>query len=190
MTKTPLMGKATGEKSARDAAAELRWAWELHKEADNLLHQRLNGFVAVNAFLAAGYFFATEAAYNGKPAHSFVLGISVAGVFLGPVFLGIIRRLVRGIGHLKQEHLFHDEIYSLYFGKRSKGPFVYWFAYGVPGILTLLWLAALGYSLLPIGPTLAVAAPPSCVVAASACPPPQPLKTSTSLPKSLPTPSK
>lgn len=138
--------RTTETQEAEDRDRTLQWAWELHKEADNLLHQRLNGFVAVNAFLTAGYFFATQAVYDGRPAGTFMMGISLAGLVLAPLFVGVIRRLVNGIRYLKEEHLFHDAVYSAYFGNRKPGRFFYGLAYGVPLILFGLWLLAFVYA--------------------------------------------
>ncbi|MBX9662875.1 hypothetical protein [Novosphingobium sp.] len=131
----------------------IRWAWDIHKDADALLHSRLQGFMAFNAILGGGYFLSSR--ITQAPPDEIMRFIppiiAFFGLCLGLVFITYTRRIVQGIKRLKSNYLLHDPVYKIYYGDYPTEDGVkYWFAHGMPSALIALWVI-----LLAIGSLLA-----------------------------------
>jgi len=138
---------------------ELRWAFEIHKDADALLHARLQGFLALTALLAGGFF--GLVAYGGDRRLLVVLigAIGFAGIVLSVLFSIGVGRMVEGILALKKNYLFKDPIYRDYYGAANidgggAAKHGYRFATTLPRLLILLWALALVLSVYSIIPSV------------------------------------
>lgn len=131
----------------KPATEVTKWAWEIHKDADALLHSRLQGFMAFNAILGGGYFLSLrqiQDASEGLIAFIPPIAASLATIF-GLIFLIYTRRMVKGIRELKRKILLDDDIYKIYYGDHLTSKRVgYWFAYGIPWALIALWIILFG----------------------------------------------
>lgn len=93
------------------------WAWNIHKEADTLLHSRVQSFVTLNAFLLAGHFAAIRLVDNPSISKSYVLCICLFGIVISVGFRFFAIRLMRGIRYLKDNYLLKLDIYKRFYGK-------------------------------------------------------------------------
>lgn len=126
-----------------------RWAWDIHKDADALLHSRFQGFMAFNAILGGGYFLSSRGLQVPSDEISQIIPpiIALFGMGLGVIFLIYTRRMVQGIKRLKSEVLLQDDVYQIYYGNYpTEDGIKYWFAHGMPWALITLWgiLLAIG----------------------------------------------
>lgn len=130
----------------------VRWAFEIHKDADALLHSRLQGFLAFNALLAGGFFLtAREPLDNGIASALAVLPCAV-GLTIGLLFPRGIARIVDGVIRLKEKWLIHDPAYRLYYGDHNVAPdgkvkLGYGFAKGAPWVILGFWIVAAMFTL-------------------------------------------
>jgi hypothetical protein len=130
------------------AKEQRNWVWEIHKNCDQLLHQRLASFTAAQAMTLASFTLLTVARFNadpGKiaPSRILLLDISRVGVTLFGVFLAVTGYLVtypmvKRLKYLNDKFFFpNDKIYRNYFdciewdentwSPTSKGRFPYAF---------------------------------------------------------------
>ena len=101
-----------------------KWIWEIHKNCDQLLHQRLASFTAAQAMTLASFSVLTVARFNavGMPegrlnllddARAWVVGF---GIFLAFVGWFVTYPMFKRLMYLNQTFLFPgDTIYSDYF---------------------------------------------------------------------------
>jgi hypothetical protein len=126
---------------------QVRWAFDIHKDADALLHTRLQGFLAFNALLSGG-FFLTERGVHEDHCLAILAALGpILGFFIGLLFLAGTERLVKGINALKDTYLLKDPVYETYYGAKKRPRVSYWFAVGAPLWLLVFWAAALTYSI-------------------------------------------
>lgn len=91
-------------------------AWDIHKDADALLHNRLNAFLVVQALMFGAYFVAAD--LNDAPAvrvyYQTVIFLAGAAVSIG--YWRLSQRMIRGILRLKTEVLLpHVPVYERYY---------------------------------------------------------------------------
>ena len=91
-------------------------AWDIHKDADALLHNRLNAFLVVQALMFGAYFVAVD--LNDAPAvrvcYQVVIFFAGAVVCFG--YWRLSQRMIRGILRLKAEVLLpHVPVYERYY---------------------------------------------------------------------------
>jgi hypothetical protein len=108
---------------------EYEWAWELHKNCDNLLHQRLASFTAAQAMTLAAFTLLTVARFNASdkiPQGRLDL-LETAGMLV--LFLGLItaimgylvtRPMFKRLEILNIEYLAKNPVYARY--RDAPGP--------------------------------------------------------------------
>lgn len=101
-----------------------QWIWEIHKNCDQLIHQRLASFTAAQAMTLASFGVLTVARFNageGIPplrlelldeARVWVIGF---GLFLAFVSWFVIYPMFKRLKYLNDTYLFRDTIYSDYY---------------------------------------------------------------------------
>jgi hypothetical protein len=122
------------------ADAQRAWVWEIHKQCDQLLHQRLASFTAAQAMTLAAFTLLTVARFNADPVRIaqeriHLLDISRLIVIVFGGFLAVASSLVtysmfRRLNYLNRRFLFRDEIYDAYF--YSIGWMVPFYRYIIP----------------------------------------------------------
>lgn len=97
-------------------AENLAMAWDIHKDADALLHNRLNAFLVVQALMFGAYFVAVDlnAAASVRVYYQTVIFLTGCAVSIG--YWRLSQRMIHGILLLKNEVLLpHIPIYNLYY---------------------------------------------------------------------------
>jgi hypothetical protein len=104
------------------------WIWEIHKNCDQLMHQRLASFMAAQAMTLALFTLLTVARFNADPTkfappRIVLLDISRLGVTVFGVFLAVGGYLVtypmrKRLQYLNDKFFFpKDKIYRDYFDR-------------------------------------------------------------------------
>jgi hypothetical protein len=108
------------------AKVQRQWVWEIHKNCDQLLHQRLASFTAAQAMTLAAFTLLTVARFNADPKNismeriwllegSRVLVI-LFGAFLAFAGFLVTYPMFKRLRYLNETFLFPlDQIYSDYF---------------------------------------------------------------------------
>jgi hypothetical protein len=112
------------------------WIWEIHKNCDQLLHQRLASFTAAQAMTLASFSVLTVARFGANvakaatattaaiagvpPERLLLLDIARLGVIFFGMFLAVVGGFVtypmfKRLKYLNKEFLFSDKIYRDYF---------------------------------------------------------------------------
>ena len=88
-------------------------AWEYHKEADALLHSRVESFFVAQAFLIAAFVYLLV---EDEQRRFIAIGWAVMtlGLVITIAILNLNRRLIRRITALKHNYLRHDPVYPKY----------------------------------------------------------------------------
>jgi hypothetical protein len=102
---------------------ERKWVWEVHKNCDQLLHQRLASFTAAQAMTLASFSVLTVARFNaaaGMPEGRLELldkarvGIAFFGLFLAFVGWLVTYPMFKRLNYLNHSFLFRDKTYQEY----------------------------------------------------------------------------
>jgi hypothetical protein len=102
------------------------WIWEIHKNCDQLLHQRLASFTAAQAMTLASFTLLTVARFNADPQkiaieRLWLLDISrvcviMFGVFLAIAGIFVTYQMLKRLRFLNEKYLFPgDPIYRAYY---------------------------------------------------------------------------
>lgn len=127
--------------------AEFARAFDIHKDADNQLHSRLNTYTTAQSFLVAAY--AAIIASEGRTTGTMLLLLMVIPVFaiiVGVIYFRYCQRLVHGIEYLKKHYLNDSPIYSGYIAaaRGSSAQKVHYnMHYYLILFISLFWVAAL-----------------------------------------------
>ena len=138
---------------APELREEIRWAWEIHKDADATLHGRINAFVSVQAFLFASFSLLCTIDHQTQVTGLLIIFIVIAGVVSSIAFSLSQQRILAGIEYLKSEYLIpKDDLYAGYFGAKEKAlrltfdrseKIRYKFARLAPFVFLALWVLAI-----------------------------------------------
>lgn len=141
----------------RLADDQLKWVWEVHKNCDQLIHQRLASFTAAQAMTLASFSVLTVARFNAGPTmpsgRLLLLDWARVWVVLFGIFLAAVSWLVtypmfKRLKYLNQTFLFRDRVYRDYidcikwqertWGCETKKPAI--FLYSIYNRFIPLWL--------------------------------------------------
>jgi hypothetical protein len=113
-----------GEERKQGGKTELEWAWEIHKNCDHLLHQRLAAFTAAQAMTLAAFTLLTVARFNVDPdkipiarinlleaARVLVLLLGLATALLG---MFVAKPMFRRLEYLNDNFLYKIPVYHAY----------------------------------------------------------------------------
>lgn len=129
---------------------DLERAWEIHKNADALLHSRLSAFAIAQSFLVSGHVLSVNGLLVRLNHYDMFLAIAIAilGLVSSFLFIMICTRLVFGLERLKQDYLVpNDPIYAHYHlrtrGVRvlDEGLLRWVIPLFFPGCMLVFWLA-------------------------------------------------
>jgi hypothetical protein len=124
MDEQQIHGKLLNLLQTRLMADERKWIWEIHKNCDQLIHQRLASFTAAQAMTLASFSVLTVARFNAATgmaegrlelldkARVWVIGF---GIFLAAVGWLVTYPMFKRLQYLNQNFLFRDKIYLNYF---------------------------------------------------------------------------
>lgn len=104
------------EKEFSPGEADVEMAWDIHKDADGLLHNRLNAFLVVQALMFGAYFVAVDLndATTVRVYYQTVIFLAGCAVSIG--YWRLSQRMIRGILRLKNEILLpHVPVYARYY---------------------------------------------------------------------------
>ena len=100
------------------------WIWEIHKNCDQLIHQRLAAFTAAQAMTFASFSVLTIARFNAAPTMASGrlslldwarVWVVLFGIFLAAVGWLVTYPMFKRLNYLNQTFLFRDKIYRDYF---------------------------------------------------------------------------
>ena len=100
------------------------WIWEIHKNCDQLIHQRLAAFTAAQAMTLASFSVLTIARFNAAPTMASGrlslldwarVWVVLFGIFLAAVGWLVTYPMFKRLNYLNQTFLFRDKIYRDYF---------------------------------------------------------------------------
>lgn len=95
---------------------EIEQAWDIHKDADNLLHNRLNALLVVEALMFGAYFVAVDLAQAPPVRLYYQSVIFIAAIAVSYGYWRLSQRMIRGILLLKNEFLLpHMPVYAAYY---------------------------------------------------------------------------
>jgi hypothetical protein len=124
-------------------------AWEIHQNADTLLHSRLSAFAIAQSFLVSGHVLSVNGLLIKATSYTIFLAnaIAVLGVVSSVLFLMICSRLVMGLERLKKDYLLpNDPVYKHYLlritGMRvlDEGLLRWVIPMFFPGCMLIFWL--------------------------------------------------
>lgn len=139
---------------AAPARDEILLAWDIHKDADHLLHNRLNAFLVVQALMFGAFFVAVQISGNGGiPAFLYQGVVFVASIVICVGYWWLSQRMIRGILHLKENYLLpHLPVYEGYYRSldQEKGRSVARLRYPIhqfaPWLFMAVWFVLMGLS--------------------------------------------
>lgn len=126
----------------------MRWAFDVHKDADALLHSRLQGFLTFNALLAGGFFLSVREQADHWVTNMVAFLPCATGLAISHHFPKAVARIIAGIIKIKETWLIHDEVYrAYYYGNSNVTPdgkvtLTYSFALNAPKIVFWFWVMA------------------------------------------------
>lgn len=115
---------------------EREWVWAIHKEADVIIHSRIQALVSLEAILLASYFASISLGKPDKLGFIFAILMCIIGLSISSAFCFLQRRIINGIIDLKMI-LLKDDAYRLYY--RDERP-TYVFVSGVPYLFVVIWI--------------------------------------------------
>ncbi|MCP8894350.1 hypothetical protein KYK29_05360 [Shinella daejeonensis] len=82
------------------------FAWEIHKDADALLHHRINAMLIMESIFVAAFFVVAD--LEGGKGLSYQLCIGAVAILVSLYCWRMNRRLIFGVLHLKRTYLLSD----------------------------------------------------------------------------------
>jgi hypothetical protein len=115
--------KGTGEVRT-PPVEDIARAWEYHRDADSILHSRIQSFMMAEAFLVAAFAQLASVFHQVGNKGPAIVALCVAVIGFGATFLMASKThsILRKATYLKNAYLVHDPVYKNYMetgGKRS-----------------------------------------------------------------------
>lgn len=92
-----------------------RFAWDIHKDADTILHNRMNALLVVQALMFGAYFVATDFDATRGDRTTYQIIIFGASILINLGYWRLSQRIIAGILRLKEKYLLRYEPYRTYF---------------------------------------------------------------------------
>jgi hypothetical protein len=95
---------------------DIEFAWAIHKDADGLLHNRLNALLVVEALMFGAYFVAVGLNEVAAVKLYYQSVIFIAAIAVSAGYWRLSQRMIRGILLLKNEYLLPgSSVYAAYY---------------------------------------------------------------------------
>lgn len=143
------MSTTTSTQQLTSAHEDMKRAWEIHQNADTLLHSRLSAFAIAQSFLVSGHVLSVNGMLLKANAYTIFVATSIAvlGAVSSLLFLMICTRLVMGLERLKKDYLLPNDIVYRHYLLRITGArvldegFLRWvIPMFFPGCMLIFWL--------------------------------------------------
>ncbi|WP_067223117.1 hypothetical protein [Stappia indica] len=123
------------------------FVWNVHKEADSLIHARMQTFVTFEASLIGALFTIVILSKDPTQSWYFKAIVVLAGLLTCAAFLFLNRRIINGVIQLKQEYLLKSTVYRKFYGSAPPG---YILPRYLPVLFAGLWVVLGFATLLPL----------------------------------------
>lgn len=111
-------GKADDAPDAWEALPQQtrEFVWNVHKEADSLIHARMQTFVTFEASLIGALFTIVILSKDPTQSWYFKVIVVLVGLLTCFAFMLLNRRIIKGVIRLKKEYLSKSAIYKKFYG--------------------------------------------------------------------------